>query len=277
MRIGSEEHKRLFCESFIAAHREYDPEHLPWPTLSDVDLARLRAIPFWRTALSVETNAGHLVTAFAKTVEDPLVACAVAMQGEEEARHATLLRVMLERYGIDVVPKPPRLIVPSRQDFSDFGYEECLDSYFGYGLFGVARQVRYFDDAFIRIFEPLLHEETQHIVFFVNWVAYERARMGRAWLTPLLTSYGYLRALGRLLRTARDAAHDGTGFAAVGSEEVIEGLSLRGFLASCQIMNEDFMSAIDARLLRPRIIPGVGNALLRLMPSLRRQPAVGLQ
>jgi len=277
MRIGSDEHKHLFCESFLAAHRDYEPERLPWPDLSDTDLARLRAIPFWRTALAVETSAASLVCAFAKTIEDPLLARAVALQGQEEGRHAALLRVMFARYGIDAAVRPPRPIVPSRQEFSDFGYEECLDSFFGFGLFGVARQARYFDEGFIAIFEPLLHEETQHIVFFVNWVAYERARAGRAVLTPLLTAYGYLRALGRLARTARDAAHEGTGFAAVGSERVIAGLTLQRFLTSCQVMNEDFMSKIDPRLLRPRVIPAIGAALLRFMPSARRAGAVAAQ
>jgi hypothetical protein len=277
MRIGSDEHKYLFCESFLAAHREYDPQRLPWPDLCDTDLVRLRAVPFWRTALAVETGAACLVDAFAKTIEDPLLARAVALQGQEEARHAVLLSAMFARYGIKVSVEPPRPAVPSRRDFSDFGYEECLDSYFGFGLFGVARQVRYFDEAFIGIFEPLLYEETQHIVFFMNWVAYERARAGRAWLTPLLTTYGYLRALGRLARTARDAAHEGTGFVAVGSEQMIPGLTLQSFLTSCQIMNEGFMSKIDPRLLRPRVLPAIGGALLRCMPSARRPSAAVAQ
>lgn len=277
MRIGSEEHKHLFCESFLAAHREYDPERLPWPDLSDTSLARLRAVPFWRTALAVETSAAFLVGAFAKTIDDPLLARAVALQGQEEARHAALLRAMYVRYGINVVIEPPRPIVPSRRHFTDFGYEECLDSYFGFGLFGVARKARFFDEAFIGIFEPLLHEETQHIVFFVNWVAYERAQAGRAGFMPLLTAYGYMRALGRLARTARDAAHEGTGFAAVGSEQMIAGLTVQHFLTSCQVMNEDFMSKIDPRLLRPRVLPAIGAALLKFIPSARRSTVAAAQ
>jgi len=184
---------------------------------------------------------------------------------------------MFVRYGIDVVVEPPRPVVPSRRKFCDFGYEECLDSYFGYGLFGVARRARYFHEAFFGIFEPLLHEETQHIVFFMNWVAYERARAGLAGFTPLLTTYGYLRAVGRLARTARDAAHDGTGFAAVGSAQTIAGLTLQRFLASCQGMNDEFMSKIDPRLLRPRVLPAIGAALLRFMPSARAPKAAVAQ
>src|SRR5476649_2739069 len=108
MRIGSDEHKHLFCESCLAAHREYDPERLSWPVLCDADMDRLRAVPFWRTALAVETSAACLVDAFAKTIGDPLLARAVALQGQEEARHAALLRAMFVRYGIDVAVQAPR-------------------------------------------------------------------------------------------------------------------------------------------------------------------------
>lgn len=275
MRIGSDEHRKLFCESFIEGHLTYDPRALPWPVLSEADLARLRAIPFWPTALAVETNAGRLVSAFARTIEDPLIGKAVALQGEEETRHALLLRTMIDHYSIDVRPKVSLPVTPTVRAFADFGYEECLDAYFGFGLFGVARQVRYFAEEFMTLFEPLLREETRHIVFFVNWIAYERARAGRAVFTPLLTAYGYLRALGRLLSTARSAKHDGTGFIATSSEQMIEGLTLRGFLTSCQVMNEDFMHVIDVRLLQPRVVPAIGSMLLRLMPSMRRPQTAG--
>ncbi len=275
MQIGSDEHKRLFCESFIAAHKDYDPQKLAWPVLSEADTARLHAIPFWRTAVAVESNAGMLVSAFARTIEDPLIRRAVAMQGEEEVRHAELLRTMLEHYGIPVDGKPLPSAKPTWRAFADFGYEECLDSYFGFGLFGVARRVRYFSDEFMEIFAPILEEETQHIVFFVNWIAYERARRGNTAFTPLLTAYGYMRALGRLAMTARSASHDGTGFLVPGSEKMIEGLSLEAFLASCEVMNRDFMSKIDPRLLQPRVIPAIGGFLLRLTSGKGRPaPAV---
>ncbi|HEY0798982.1 MAG TPA: ferritin-like domain-containing protein [Candidatus Baltobacteraceae bacterium] len=264
MRIGSDEHKLLFCESFIESHRLYDATRLPWPELNEADLARLRAIPFWRTALAVETNAGRLVTAFADTIEDPLIRSAVALQGREEARHAALIGAMIERYQLPVVPRPLEPPRTTTRVFTDFGYEECLDAYFGFGLFGVAQQVSYFSADFMQIFEPLLQEETRHIVFFVNWVAYERARRGYSFMVPFLTAYGYLRALGRLIVTARSASHDGTGFIATGSEQMISGLTLNGFLVSCKEQNVRFMNAIDKRLLRPRVIPAIGNALIPL-------------
>jgi hypothetical protein len=261
MRIGSDEHRLLFCESFIASHRHYDAAKLPWPELSRDDAARLRAIPFWRTALAVETNAGRLVSAFAPSVEDPLIRAAIDLQGREEARHAALIGAMIDRYDIDITPRPFSAPLTTRRAFTDFGYEECLDAYFGFGLFGVAQQVRYFAEEFMLIFEPLLEEETRHIVFFVNWVAYERARRNLTVLVPFLTAFGYLRALGRLIATAQHASHDGTGFIATGSEQMISGLTLRGFLTSCKEQNVRFMQAVDPRLVQPRVIPAVGEFL----------------
>jgi hypothetical protein len=275
MRIGSDEHRLLFCESFIASHRRYDATNLPWPDLSRDDAARLRAIPFWRTALAVETNAGRLVSAFAQTVEDPLIRAAVELQGREEARHAALIAAMIERYEIEFTPRPLSPPVATRRAFTDFGYEECLDAYFGFGLFGVAQQVRYFAEDFMLIFEPLLQEETRHIVFFVNWVAYERARKNLAALVPFLTAFGYLRALGRLIATAQSASHDGTGFIATGSEQMISGLTLHGFLASCKAQNVRFMETVDQRLLQPRVIPAVGDLLefiTRFVPGTSAAP-----
>ena len=93
MRIGSNEHKELFCRSFVESHRAYDPKDWPWPELDDLSLARLRAIPIWTMALEVEQDAGVMLEGYAKTEGDPIV--------RGEARNLT--RVYL-RYG----PERPR-------------------------------------------------------------------------------------------------------------------------------------------------------------------------
>ncbi len=58
MKLGSEQHKELFCRSFIESHLDYEPEQLPWPELDSVALERLRGIPFWKEALITEREAG---------------------------------------------------------------------------------------------------------------------------------------------------------------------------------------------------------------------------
>ena len=128
MRIGSLEHKELFCRSFIDTHNVYEPVDLAWPDLDQQSLARLRTIPFWSIALQTEQNAGLMLTSFASTVSDPLIREAIALQGYEEARHARMIGTLVERYGLDVEleefsPKP------TRGAFIDFGYKECIDSF----------------------------------------------------------------------------------------------------------------------------------------------------
>jgi hypothetical protein len=97
MKIGSEEHKQLFCREFIASHRRFDPAALEWPDLDADALGRLRAVPFWQEVLYTERRAGAIVSAYGETIDDPLVREAVLLQGFEEARHAKLLWLMIQR------------------------------------------------------------------------------------------------------------------------------------------------------------------------------------
>src|SRR5262245_7174114 len=106
MKIGSEEHKERYCRQFIASHESFEPDRLPWPELDGTALARLRSVPFWQEVLRTERRAGTIVNAFAGTIEDPLVRDAVTLQGVEEARHARLIEVMIDRYGIQIVEPP---------------------------------------------------------------------------------------------------------------------------------------------------------------------------
>ena len=107
MKIGSDEHKKLFCRDFIASHCRFDPERLAWPDLDAAELERLRGIPFWQEVLYTERRAGAIVAAYAETITDPLVREAVMLQGFEEARHAELLRLMIHRYGVAAEERLP--------------------------------------------------------------------------------------------------------------------------------------------------------------------------
>lgn len=120
MQIGSNEHKELFCRSFIESHRSYEPQDLPWPTLDETSIARLRAIPVWTMALKVETGAGVMLSSYAKGEPDALVRRALELQAYEEDRHGRILRCMVERYRLEVNPQVPD-IKPVRAAFIDFG------------------------------------------------------------------------------------------------------------------------------------------------------------
>ena len=275
MHIGSDEHKELFCRSFIATHKPYDPRELAWPELDQESLHRLRGIPFWSTALQVESNAGLMVTGFSHTLEDPLIREAVALQGFEEDRHARLLSTMVERYGLAARRPEPKPTITERA-FIDFGYEECLDSFFGFGIYRIARQVQFLPEALISLIGGLLlGEETRHIVFFVNWIAYERIRRGRGAL-PLqaaLAGYGYARALIGLAKTAT-RSQDGSGFLAADAGSTFgNALTPAGFLQACVAENATQMAAMDQRLLQPRALPQLAGFVLEALAIWRRAGA----
>ncbi len=271
MTDGSQAHKTLFCRTFIETHRTFDPAALPWPELDANTIDRLRSIPFWSVALAAEQNAGVMVTRFAKTLIDPQIREAMAMQGVEETRHGRLLEVMLERYGIDVAKRPPIPADGRERAFIDFGYEECIDSFFGFGIFGLARKIQLFVPELTDIFEVVLLEEARHVTFFVNWIAYERVRRGRGnpAFTAVATGLGYVRAVKRIVSTFAPGAQDapktqGVGFAAEGAFALLDGITWRSFLASCVSGSEHYLSGMPKGLLVPRVLPEMAKLALKL-------------
>jgi hypothetical protein len=268
---GSQTHKTLFCQTFIETHRTFEPADLSWPTIDDLSIDRLRSIPFWSVALAAERNAGRMVTAYAKTLTDPLIAQALALQGIEETRHGNLLGEMLRRYGISVADRPLPPLDDSERAFLDFGYEECIDSFFGFGIFGLARQIQLFVPELTDIFEIVLLEEARHVTFFVNWVAYERIRRGRGApaLQAAATALGYVRAVKRIVTTFAPGAKDGpktqgVGFGAEGAFAIFEDVTWRSFLGSCVSEHERYMSAMPPSLLVPTVLPKIAKAALAL-------------
>lgn len=272
MRIGSEAHKALFCRQFIDSHERFEPALLPWPELGPAELQRMRSVPFWQEVRHTERRAGAIVAAFTRTVEDPLVREAVELQGVEETRHAELLRVMIEKYGIDA-PEQPLEVLPEDIEtaFIDFGFGECLDSFLGFGVFKIARQSGFLPEAMFEVFETLMVEETRHIVFFINWMAWREVQRGRG-AAPLRAAQSlrfYGRALGRLAGTVRrgQRANDGRDFSATQASVFLDGFSFRRFVEDCYRENARRMSAFDPALLQPRFLPrlaGVALSSLRL-------------
>ncbi len=267
---GSEEHKNLFCKTFIETYRAYEPTELPWPELDAVSIDRLRAIPFWSAALAAERAAGIMVTTFAQTLEDPVIREAFVLQGVEETRHARLLDVMLQHYGIPI----PNVKLPktgeNERAFIDFGYEECIDAFLGMGIFGLAREIQLFIPELTDIFEVILLEEARHVTFFVNWIAFERIRRGRGAMPAQAVSIaiGYVRAMARLVRGFAPAATQKSdhqiGFAAEGAFEMFDDATWRTFLQSAVDQNDHYMAVMDGRLMTPRILPSIARGLLKL-------------
>jgi hypothetical protein len=284
MRIGSEEHKQLFCQSFMEGHRIYEPELLPLPQLDNATLDRLRAVPFWDEALYTEQKAGRMLDAFAETVRDPLLQESIALQGREEARHGRLIQHLLTHYRIEVPQRPERELPANLEPaFIKFGYGECFDSFFAFGLFAIARQAGLMPEAFFTLFDPILDEEARHMVFFVNWIAYKQVQEGRDWLRPTSSLWQYTgalqRRLGNLRGTGKKKSGSKKGFTATGVKSFTMNLTLEQFLQTCIEENARRMSAYDAQLLRPEFLPALTTAALRtlkLLPKRKSRPVEDL-
>jgi len=260
--IGSPAHKALFCRSLTETHEEYDPERMPWPYLDEESLRRLRALPFWSMALQAETNAGAMVTGFGAKIEDPAIREAVLLQGFEEERHGRLIAALVERYGLKAAAHPPELS-PTESAFVHFGYCECLDSFLGFGAFRLARELQFLPDSLISLFARILWEEARHIVFFVNWIAYERVQRGYGSLLmqAIPTAVGYIRALFDRLVNNHKMAED------AGDTLELPPVTLRSLLSSALHENETLMARFDPLLLRPRVMPTLARGVLAVMDA----------
>ncbi|HEY1975757.1 MAG TPA: ferritin-like domain-containing protein [Candidatus Baltobacteraceae bacterium] len=276
MRIGSEEHKELFCRTFIEGHKPYDPPDLPWPDLDEISLARLRAIPVWTMALEVENSAGVMLDGFSRMERDPLVRQALELQGFEEARHGRILAHMVKKYDLNVSPRDVSE-APSRAAFVNFGYNECVDSFGGFGIFKLATEAKILPDALTSLLSRILIEEARHIVFFVNWVAWDRQRRGLPYpllqILPALVQY--LSAIVRRVKGGQEMAGGAESNASTNGQQdgpildlftdVMEGLTPAKFVRACVDENDRLMSEFDPRLLRPTFIPTLARIALAIL------------
>ncbi|HEY4230170.1 MAG TPA: ferritin-like domain-containing protein [Thermoanaerobaculia bacterium] len=276
LKIGSEEHKALFCREFVATHIPFEPARIQWPELDAESLGRLKALPIWNEAVQTEAETALKVQTLGKSEPDPVLAEAIALQGYEEGRHAAVLRLLTTHYGIPVKPfdepRPPERPVWA---FLSTGYGECLDSFFAFGLFALGKRSRYFPMELIDVFDPIMQEEARHILFVVNWAAYLRARAGlagrpafdarRAWIV-WQQLVGHARQALRTSRGDADTDSAGAGFT-MNSHSVFGDVTARSFLELCLSENDRRLSLYDSRLLRPKMVPSAVRLALRFLPK----------
>ena len=269
--IGSEEHKRAFCRSFVETHRPVRPADIVWPDLDAEGLARLKALPIWNEAVRTEAETALKVQTLGEVEPDRVLAEAISLQGYEEGRHAEILRRLTERYGIAVDPfAPPARPKNPRWAFVSTGYGECIDSFFAFGLFAIGRRSEYFPAPLIDLFEPIMQEEARHILFVVNWVAYLRARTARIFRPGFDARFLWTLG-GQLVEHARHALQIGGGGSQEGftmtSHSAFGDLSARSFLELCLAENDRRLAPYDPRLPRPRIVPAAVRLALRFVPA----------
>jgi hypothetical protein len=273
--IGSEQHKELFCRSFIDTHDPYDPHTMDWPEVDPEALARLRAMPFWGEAISTERDVAKKVQALVPLEQDPLMREAIALQGYEEGRHSALLDEMLRHYDI---PPPQVKEDPQRGDpwwnFMRVGYGECFDSFFAFGLYTLARDSGLFPPALLKTMEPIVQEEARHILFFANWIAYCRARQpasqrllhrGRCALAMAMQVWTRIKTAVAAARGGEDTNSDEDDFM-LGVKDSLDVVSSpRQFLQVCLRENDRRLAPYDPRLLRPTFVPAIARTLSKVL------------
>ncbi|GAC1403628.1 MAG: hypothetical protein NVSMB69_00460 [Novosphingobium sp.] len=270
IRLGSEAHKALFCKALLESHDPYKPALIDWPALEPETRDKIISLPIWDMAVQTEGRTGLYVQTFADSLSDPVLRTAVEMDAFEERRHKVVLADMVRAYGIELEPEPayvrPR---DAEWSFMRSGYSECIDSFFGFGLFKIAKDTGFFPPELIDTFEPVMREEGRHILFFVNWVAWWRRNMPW-WRRPYFEAkvlVVWLFLIGERISMARGMGQNTraqeSNFTLNGSKELGVEVTFPELAAICLAENDRRLAPYDARLIRPRFVPAMIRLALR--------------
>jgi hypothetical protein len=281
---GSEAHKAAFCHMLLDTHNPYKPSIIDWPVLDPDTRDRLVALPIWDIAVQTEGKARLRVLSYADLVDDPLLRRAVELDGFEEGRHKEVLSNLVQAYGIRLAPEPEYLRPRDPEwAFMVTGFSECIDSFFAFGLFALAKSSGFFPPALVDTFEPVMQEEGRHILFFVNWAAWHRrnlplwrrplfaAKVLAVWVFLIWERIGIARSVGSAGDAASETVPQDNNFTLTGSKAVgAVDLSVATLIDVCLEENERRLSGYDARLLRPNLVP----RLMRFARRFMRRPGV---
>ena len=275
--VGSEAHKAAFCRMLLDTHNPYKPSIIDWTALDDAARERLVNLPIWDIAVQTEGKARLRVLSYARRIDDRLLQQAVELDGFEEGRHKEVLSNLVQAYGIRLLPEPEYR--PPRDPewaFMVTGYSECIDSFFAFGLFALAKRSGFFPAALVDTFEPVMQEEGRHILFYVNWVAWHKrklplwrraffmAKVVAVWLFLIWERIGIVRGVrgdSGSTATRQDNNFTLTGGKAVGAVD----LSVAGLIDVCLEENDRRLAGYDPRLVRPNFIPRLMRFVRRFM------------
>ena len=281
---GSEAHKTAFCRMLLDTHNPYKPAIIDWPRLEPEARERLAGLPIWDIAVRTEGKARLFVASYAAEIDDPLLRRAVELDAFEEGRHKEVLSNLVEAYGIRLASEPEyRRPRDPEWAFMVTGFSECIDSFFAFGLFALAKRSGFFPPPLVDTFEPVMQEEGRHIVFFVNWVAWHKrnlawwrrplfaAKVLAVWMFLVWERIGIARGVGSAGDAGSGAAAQDNNFTLTGGKVVgAVDLSLAGLIEVCLEENERRLSGYDSRLLQPNFVP----RLMRFARRFMRRPSV---
>jgi hypothetical protein len=257
----------MFRETF----NPYKPAVIDWPTLDPAALERLTGLPIWNIGVQTEGKARLRMAAYASSLPDPEWREAIGQNGWEEGRHKDVLAKLVVAYGIRLEPEPPYQ-EPRDPEWAYLvtGFSECIDSFFAFGLFELARRSGFFPIELVDTFEPVIQEEARHILLFANWLAWHRRRMPlwkRPWFEARVAAVWAFLVWERIgLARAVDGGGTDNNFTVNGSRSVGDAdIKPATLMRICLEENDRRFAGYDPRLLRPTTVPSLVRFARRFM------------
>ncbi len=208
--------------------------------------------------------------AYGRSLADPAWREAIERNGWEEGRHKEVLSNLVAAYGIQLAPEPdyrePR---DPEWAYLVTGFSECIDSFFAFGLFDIAKRSGFFPPELVDTFEPVIQEEARHILLFANWLAWHRRRLPlwrRVWFELRVAAVWVFLAwervsLARGMNGGNDKSTDNN-FTLTGSKTVAEvEITPAALMEVCLAENDRRFAGYDARLLRPTKTPAIARLI----------------
>ncbi|HTW29779.1 MAG TPA: ferritin family protein [Acetobacteraceae bacterium] len=264
VRMGDDRHRRMLARVLLDTFNPYKPAVIRWPELAPDARQRLVSLPIWDIAVQTEGRARLRIRSFSRQVRDPLLREAFELMAFEEGRHKEVLSHLVAAYGIVLEPEP-EYVEPRDAEwgFMVTGYSECIDSFFAFGLFELARRSGFFPPELVETFEPVIQEEGRHILFFINWITWYKRTMP-LWRRPLfffktLAVWSFLIreriGLARDVSASENADNNFTvtGAEAVGGADIDTAM----LMDTCLAENDRRLAGYDERLLRPTTVPSL--------------------
>ncbi|HSZ91764.1 MAG TPA: ferritin-like domain-containing protein [Acetobacteraceae bacterium] len=277
-RPGDGQQREAFCRLLLETFNPYKPAVIEWPMLDAETRQRVISLPIWDIAVQTEGRARLRILSYARTVADPLLRQALEHMGFEEGRHKEVLSHLVAAYGIQLEPEPEYLEPRNPEwGFLVTGYSECIDSFFAFGLFALAKRSGFFPPELVDTFEPVIQEEGRHILFFINWVDWHRRTMPlwrRPWFAlKTLGVWGFLvwERIG-LARDVGGAQKQDANFTVSGASSVGDDIDTAALMDLCLAEDERRLGGYDPRLKRPRTVPRLVR-FARLFMKAKTSPA----
>jgi hypothetical protein len=266
--LGGDDHRDATCRMFRETFNPYRPSIIEWPKLEPEAQARLTGLPIWDIAVQTEGKARLRMLAYSQSLADPAWRDAIERNAWEENRHKEVLSSLVAAYGIVLAPEPvyrePR---DAEWAYLVTGFSECVDSFFAFGLFEMAKRSGFFPPELVDTFEPVIQEEARHILLFANWLAWHRRhqpawrrvwfelRVAAVWVFLGWERVGIARGLDQGDGAPVDNNFTLTGGKSVSGDEI----SVTSLMAVCLSENDRRFAGYDRRLLRPTTTPAIAR------------------